>query len=186
MRFLKIIPASLLLLLLGVMPALAAEEGHHGLNWLDFALRVTTVVIVVIILWKAAGKIIAKMVNGRKEAVVKEIDDLAEQKREAQHNLTEVEHKVANLDSECKELVSEGETQAQAIRAAIVTEGRRQAEQIVAQAKAGAEQEGKSETDSIRAALADEIVAEMEKSLRLSQDDHLALIDKSLAKVVMS
>ena len=62
-----------------------------------------------------------------------------------------------------------------------------QAARIVEQAVRNAEQEGKAELETIRARMADTIVAELEKSLveRLDARTHQNLIDKSLTKVVL-
>jgi len=94
---------------------------------------------------------------------------------------------VAGVEQECEKLLADGRAQAESLKAAILADAERQAALILEQARRSAEQEGKSESDAIRAGLADEIVKAMEQGLlkRLGSAEHQKLIDKSLTKVVL-
>ncbi|WP_239446685.1 F0F1 ATP synthase subunit B [Mailhella massiliensis] len=164
----------------------SASEGH-SLPWGDFLLRVINGAIFVGIIWYAAGKLIKKFFTDRREGIVREMDDLAKRKAEAEANLAEVERRIADVEAECAKLLEEGRAQAERIKASILAEAEKQAAHIVEQAALGAEQEGKAELEAIRARMAETIVAEVKKSLldRLDAKTHQKLIDKSLTKVVL-
>ena len=77
--------------------------------------------------------------------IVREMDDLAKRKAEAEASLAEVERRIADVEAECAKLLEEGRAQAERIKASILAEAEKEAAHIVEQAKAGAEQEGKAE-----------------------------------------
>lgn len=172
-----------------VCAAFAAGHGAEGepLAWGNFALRMVNVLIFIGIIWYAAGGLIRKFFVGRRASIVQEMDDLDRLKKEAAAHLADAERRVAHVEAECAALLEEGRAQAESLRASILAEAERQAAQIVEQARRSAEQEGKAELEAIRARMADEIVAAMEKSLgsRLDAAEHQKLIDNSLTKVVL-
>ena len=185
MYCLRIFVAVCVLLLAGAGSALASDSGH--LPWGNFLLRVLNLGVVCWIIWHFAGGLIKKVIFGHRAGIVAEMDDLARQKKEAENHLVEIERKVANVEAEYTNMLAEGQAQADALKDNIIAEAKRQAEAIIAQAKRSAEQEGKSEVAAIRAQLADEIIAAVEKSLvgQIDADKHQRLIDKSLSRVVL-
>ena len=166
---------------------IACASDGHSLPWGDFLLRVINGAIFVGIIWYEASKIIRKFFTDRREGIVREMDDLARRKAEAEANLAEVERRIADVDAECTKLLEEGRAQAERIRASILAEAEKEAAHIVEQAVLAAEQEGKAELEAIRERMAETIVAEVEKSLLggLDAKTHQKLIDKSLTKVVL-
>ena len=185
MYCLRIFVAVCVALLLGAGSAMAADSGH--LPWGNFLLRVLNLAVVCWIIWHFAGKLIKKMLSGHRAGIVSEMDDLARQKREAEIHLSDIERKVADVEAEYNALLAEGQAQAMALKEGIIAEAHRQAEAILEQAKRSAEQEGKSEVAIIRAQLADEIIAAVEKKLagHIDTEKHHELINKSLSKVVL-
>lgn len=177
--------AALMAVLAASGHAMAADE--HMLAWDNFALRVLNVIIFIGIIWYAAGALIRKFFVGHREAVAREMAELERLKKEAGEHLADVEHRVAGVEQECEKLLADGRAQAESLKAAILADAERQAALILEQARRSAEQEGKSESDAIRAGLADEIVKAMEQGLlkRLGSAEHQKLIDKSLTKVVL-
>ena len=177
--------AALMVLLSVSGQALAAEE--HVLAWDNFALRVLNVIIFIGIIWYAVGALIWKFFVGHKETVASELAELERLKNEAAEHLADVERRVAGVEQECEKLLSEGRSQAESLKAAILADAEKQAARILEQARRSAEQEGRSELDRIRAGLADEIIKAMEEGLtkRLGEAEHQKLIDKSLIKVVL-
>ncbi len=166
--------------------AASASEGH-ALPWGDFLLRVINAAVFVGIIWYVAGKLIRKFFTGRREEIVREMDELANRRQEAEARLAEVESQIAGVEAECARLLEEGRAQAERMKTAILADAEKQASRIVEQAARNAEQEGKAELEIIRARMAETIVAEVEKSLveRLDAKTHQKLIDKSLTKVVL-
>lgn len=170
----------------GVASANAGAEGE-GLPWGNFLLRMVNILIFLGIIWYAVGKIIKKFFVGRRASIVTEMEELDRLKKEAVAHLAEVERRVAGVEAECRALLEEGRAQAESLKATILAEAEKQAAQIVDQARRSAEQEGKAELDAIRACMADDIVAAVEKGLveRLDAAEQQKLIDNSLTKVVL-
>lgn len=177
---------AMVLAFVGVASANAGVE-DEGLPWGNFLLRVVNILIFLGIIWYATGKIIKKFFVGRRASIVTEMEELDRLKKEAAAHLAEVERRVAGVEAECRALLEEGRAQAESLKAAILAEAEKQAAQIVEQARRSAEQEGKAELDAIRARMADDIVAAVEKGLveRLDAAEQQKLIDNSLTKVVL-
>ena len=163
-----------------------ASGGEH-IPWGDFLLRVLNAAIFLGIIWYVAGKLIKKFFVDRRAGIVREMDELALRKEEAEKRLAELEQNIANVEQECAKLLEDGKTQAENLKAKILADAEVQAAHIVEQAKVLAEQEGKAEIDAIREKMADLIVSKTEESLlkHLDAKMHQKLIDKSLTKVVL-
>lgn len=188
MRSLRKISLSLLLAPALTLPAAGsalAADGH--LDWGNLAIRTANFLIVIGIIWYAAGGKLKSFFTGRNDSIVKEMEEAARLKKEAAENLEDIERRVAHVEKECAKLLEEGKAQAEALKDSIIAEAERQAALIVAQAKQAAEQEGKNELDAIRNRLADEIVAVVEKGLKQKLDAaaQRQLMEKSLARVVI-
>lgn len=187
MRIKTVVMAFALVLLTAVVACAEPAEMEHGLAWGNFTLRLVNIFIVLGIIWYAAGGLLKKFFVGRRAAIVAEMEELGRLKKEAAAHLADVERRVAGVEAEAKALLEEGRAQAEQLRAAILADAERQAAQIMEQARRSAEQEGKAELDAIRARMADDIVAAVEKGLaeRLDPAGHQKLIDNSLTKVVL-
>lgn len=164
-----------------------AADGH-ALPWGNFALRMLNAAIFIGILWYAGGKLVKGFLAKHQAQVKEELDTAKELKEKAEKNLSLAEEKLRTVEGECAKLLEDGKKQAEAIKSAIIADAQKQAERIIEQAKLAAEQDVKSEIQKIRSKMADEIVAEMEKEIvsRLDKNEHNALIEKSLSKVVFS
>lgn len=184
----KTVAMTCALMLLTAVAAFAepGELEHEGLPWLNFALRVGNFGVFLWIIWRVAGGLIKKTFVGRRAAIVSEMEEVKRLKEEAAAHLANVEQRVAGVEAEVAALLEEGRAQAEHLKAAILAEAERQAAHIVERARRNAEQEGKAELDAIRARMADEIVAAVEKGLaeRLDPAGQQKLIDNSLTKVV--
>ena len=91
------------------------------------------------------------------------------------------------INSRVGQSLDESLAQAESVKQAVVEEAKRQAEQIVQQARRTAENEGRAMLAEVRAAIADEIVDAAEKVLaeKLTAAEHEKLITNSLNKVVL-
>ncbi|MBQ7585123.1 MAG: ATP synthase F0 subunit B [Desulfovibrionaceae bacterium] len=163
-----------------------ANEAHEP-RWGDFAYRVVNFILFFGILWYFAGKMIKNFFRGRRQGIQDTFDNLEERKKLAQQKLAEVEAHIANLEEERKAILDESRAQATALKNKIIEDAKRQAEQIVEQARLSAESEGRSLLSQVRSTMADEIVDAAEKLLRekLGDADHKKLITNSL-KVVLN
>lgn len=168
----------------GATAAWASGESHEP-RWGDFAWRVANLILFCAILWYFTGKIIKSFFKNRRQTIVDTLDDLEKRRAEAKEKLAEIETRIANLEAERKSILDESRAQAERLRAGIVEDAKRQADQIVDQAKRAAENENRAMLDQVRAAVADEIVEAAGKALRgkLTDDDHQKLISNALDKV---
>lgn len=163
-----------------------ASEGH-GYRWDDLAYRVVNIVIFVGILWYFVGGLCKKFFRGRRQEIAEGLDNLEQRRATAREELARVEQRIADLDAECRAIVDEARAQGENAKKAILEEARRQADQVLEQARLTAENEGRAVLANVRAVLADEIVTATEKALaqRLDAAAQDALITKSLNKVVL-
>lgn len=171
-----------------LMTAGTAFAAEGEMRWADFGWRVLNIVIFVAVLWKFTGKLITNFLAGRREGIQNELDDLETRRVEARKGLAEIERRIANLEDERAAILEESRMQAQAAREGILAEARRQADQILEQARRTAENEGRAMLAEVRAQIADEIADAAEKALesKLDAAKHDKLIDNSLTKVVLN
>lgn len=171
--------------------ALAADDGH-GLYtaerlW-NYAFRIVNFIIFVALLYKFGGAKIKAFFVGRRDQIKQELDDLQTRQAAAEKQLKEVETGIANMAQEKKAILDEARTQGEAIKAGIIAKAHKDAEALKAQAKLTAANEAQGAIDSIRAEMADMVVAAAEKIVaeKLSAQDHEKLVDDYLTKVVLN
>jgi len=167
--------------------AACASEGHAAPRWSDFGWRVLNFVIFAGILWYFVGGLAKRYFKNRRQGIKDSLDGLEQRRAQAKTQLAEVETRIANLNAEREAILAESRTQAEALKQGIVEEARRQAAQIVEQARLTAENEGRAVFAQVRSAIADEIVDATAKALsaRLTAEEHDKLIANSLNKVVL-
>lgn len=165
----------------------AWAAGEHAPRWGDFGWRVLNLALFVMILWYFLGGLTRRFFSARRQNIQGTLDDLEQRRARAREHLAAIEKRIANLDAEREAILLESRQQAQNLKQNILDEARRQAEQIVEQARRAAENEGRAALDNLRATIADEIVEAAEKALkgRLTAADHSRLIANSLDKVVL-
>ena len=167
--------------------AFATEEGGHAVNWKDLAFRVINVLVVLFILYKAAAKRLIAYFVGRRKGIVDDLSGHEARREAAQQSLADVEQHIANLEAERTAILDEYRAQGEMLKAEIIARAERAAAQIAEQARRSAENEAMLAVEAIRAQVAGEIVEEAERILRerLSDAEHLRLIDASLKRVVL-
>ena len=184
MRHLRILLCTLAMLLAAAGTAHAAD-GHT--NWPDLGWRVITAAAVVFIIYKAAGKMIAGALSGRRQGIAQELDDLETRKEKARADLLDVEKRIANLERERKAILKEYEARGEALKAEIVAKAETTAAQIMTQAKQTAQNEIDGALAAMREDLAEKIVAAASESITgsLTAKDQEKLLDSVLNKVVL-
>lgn len=175
-----------LLVLAWADPSLASE-GHGEPRWGDFAWRILNLILFCGILWYFTGNLIKRFFHNRKQTIQDTLDQLEVRREDAKKRLAEIETRIANLESERQTILDESRAQADRLKKGIVDDARRQAEQIVEQARRAAENESRAKLDEVRASVANEIIETAAKALRgqLTEQDHDKLIANSLDKVVL-
>ncbi len=180
--------APALALVLFATAAFAAEEGGHGVDWKNLIFRIINIIVVLAILYKAAGKKLAAFFSKRRKDIVEDFSSHEARRENARLALVDVERRIANLEVERKAILDEYRAQGEMLKAEIIARAEQAAAQITEQARRGAENEAMQALETIRAQVAGEIVEEAEKLLRerLSAEDHMRLIDASLKRVVLN
>ncbi len=167
----------------------AAGHGEsHALPWGNYIGRVINLIIVIGIIWYAAGKKIKVFFGGRRKQIKQDLEDLEARKNEAAKKLKDVEQSIANLSQEKQSILDEAKKQGDALKEAIIEKAKKDAIQLTEQAKRSAEFEAKAAVDDLRAQMADLVVEAAIKLVqdKLSDKDHEKLVDEYLTKVVLN
>jgi F-type H+-transporting ATPase subunit b len=165
----------------------SARSGTHSPAWGDLGWRLLTFGFFVGILWWAAGDKLLAALGSRRAAIAGELDALELAKRQAERQLRDVSERIAELETQRREILEEGRARAEALGREIVVQAERQAEEVLAQARRTAENEARALVLSLRVRMADEVVSAVERGLsgQLDAGGHDRLIDKALRKVVL-
>ena len=172
--------------------AFAATGEAHGVftadNVKDYGLRIVNFIIFLALLYKFGGAKIKEFFVGRRDGIKQELDDLQTRQADAEKKLKEVEASIANMAQEKQAILDEAKQQGEALKEAIIAKGHKDAETMKEQAKRTASNEAQAAIKTIRAEMADMVVAAAEKIVaeKLSADDHDKLVDDYLTKVVLN
>ncbi|MBG0790160.1 MAG: F0F1 ATP synthase subunit B [Desulfovibrionaceae bacterium] len=172
--------------------AFASAEGGHALftaeNVKDYGLRTLNFLIFAWLIYKFAGAKVRDFFVGRRDGIKQELDDLQARQAEAEKKLKDVEASIANMAQEKQKILDDAKAQGETIKAAIIEKGRKDAEALTEQAKRTASNEAQAAIQTIRAEMADLVVAAAEKIVteKLSAEDHDKLVDDYLTKVVLN
>ncbi len=149
--------------------------------------RVINFIIFISILYYAGGKKLFTFFPGRSKEIESELSDLDQRRKEAEEKLAEVEKSIANLEQEKAGLIEQAKSQGEAMKAEIIAKAEAAAVQIREQAHVSAQQEVRQALEEIRADLADNVVQAAEAMIKkkLKAEDHKALINDSLTRVVL-
>lgn len=175
------------MVLLAVGVASASGGSDQQSPAMNLFWRLLNLAVVVGIIWKLAGKQIAKFFTGRRDGIAHELDDLETRKEKARQELMDVEKRIANLENERKAILADYEARGEALKAAIIAKAEESAQQIMTQAKQTAQNEIDNALAAMRDELADKIVDAASASISgtLSEKDHEKLLNGFLNKVVL-
>lgn len=124
----RFLPCMLIIFYLLIDPAFAAEETSAWRSTYDEVMRWVNFAIFVLVIVKYARKPLADFLNGRKEEVAEEIEQVDSQKRQAEEAVEKV---AAQLDQSSRRL--------EEIKSRIVNQGENRKAQIIAEAQAESE-----------------------------------------------
>jgi F-type H+-transporting ATPase subunit b len=166
----------------------ASAGGEFHYNWWDFLLRIINIAIFIAVLYYLLHKKIRSFFGGRRETIEHQLTDLSDRKSQAHTRLEEVEEKISDLEQERARILADYKAQGETIRDSIIKNAEASAEQIKAQAKTTAAQEAKQAVENLRAEMAEMVVDSAQHILeeKLTTEEHEALIDKYLNKVVLN
>jgi F-type H+-transporting ATPase subunit b len=170
---------------------LGATDGGHGdagaKGWVATdTYRVMNFVVLLILLIVLLRKPISQALNGRIKGIQDQLNDLEEKKREAENQLAEYNEKLALLDKQAEDIVSEYLKQGNEAKARILEEAKRAAEKIEAQAQKNIEQEFNAAKEKLQVEVFDKALAQAEDMIKqnISSEDQDRLVDEYLNKVV--
>lgn len=169
-----------------VVAFIAGRGSHEPL--VDLGFRLLNLALFIGLIVYLAGARIAGALRGRTAGIAKEISSLEDARAQAMRNIKEVEARIAGLNDERQSILASYRSQGEALKHEIISKAEKAAAQIVAQAKASAQNEMDKAVETLRAEIAEEIIAAAEKLLaeRLNAGEHENLINKSLTKVVLN
>jgi F-type H+-transporting ATPase subunit b len=171
---------------LGNALASEAEEGHHHLNWTDFAYRTAAFVIVVGILVKLLRKPAVNFLRSRREEIRRLLAELEAKTAEARSEHARVQAKLTSLEEETKRIVDELIAEGEAEREKIIRTAHREAEYIQQQAQIAIEQEIQAARDALKDEVADLAVAAAHDLIgkEIKAEDQRRLVQEFMTNVV--
>jgi F-type H+-transporting ATPase subunit b len=163
-----------------------AQDGGHGLNWFDFALRTGNFAILAFILYKLLSKPISNFLVSRREDIQKLLADLEAKRREAEEVSAQYRARLAALDVETRKIVDELLAEGESEKSKILAAAEKQAEYIRQQAQLAAQQEVKVARDKLQEEIAELSIAAAEEILRkkIKADDQDRLVKDFMTRVV--
>lgn len=174
----------------GVIYASGGGGGHQTSSLsheklMDLLWRVMNFTGLVIILVMALKKPLANALNGRRQAIARQFEELDIQKAEAERKYREYEAKLASLDAEVKNIIDAAVAQGETEKKRIIEEANRAAGDIKRQAEMAVQYELAAAKRRLRAEVADQAVemAEQLISKNLQESDQIRLVENYLEKV---
>ena len=185
-----ILAAVLVILAFSAGPAFCAggghgEEGAKGWVATD-TYRVMNFGVLAVALVFLLRKPVKKALGARIEGIREQLQELEARKGEAEKQLAEYNEKLARLDQEAEQIVSNYIEQGKEAKARIIEEAKASAEKLEEQAKRAIEHEFKKAKEKLKAEVAEQSLAKAEELIqaRITGDDQEKLVDEYLEKVV--
>lgn len=175
------------------MPVWASSEGggHGGGGFnkkADLLYRFINFAVLLGALIFLLRKPMGKALDGRRQGIRDQLDDLERQKQEAQKKLAEYKGKLNLLQEEVEKIVADYVKEGEAAKEKIIAEAKGAAEKLQKQAKKNIEHEFQKARQELRAAVAEQAVAMAEELIKrnVTDEDHERIIDEYLKKVVVA
>jgi F-type H+-transporting ATPase subunit b len=175
------------LVLLMVPGAYAAADGESGpTNWLDFAMKVVNMVVLVGFLYWLLAKKIKEFFVGRQEGIKTTLEQARIAKEEAEQKYKEYTDKLEKATEEIAGISDMIRAQGQAEKERIIEDARKAAEKMKEDTQARVEQELKQAGNLLRAEAVKLSVEMAEELLKrnITGADHDAMVKDYLDKVV--
>lgn len=184
----KNVPLILALLLVAAIIFNLADPMNFHPDLKNQVWRVINFVIFLAILYYAGGRKLFTFFPSRSREIETELNDLDDRRKNAEKRLAEVEQSITNLEEEREHILAQAKSQGETLKADIIARAESAAEIIKQQAKISAEQEAKFALEEIKAELAEKVTEAAEAMIRkkLKAEDHKALINDSLTRVVLN
>jgi len=160
-------------------------EGGH-LNWWDFTLRLMNFAIMLGLLVYLLKKPISGFFVSRRDNIQNTLAELEAKKLEAEKTCAEYQAKLATLDKEVGQILTEYIQEGETEKRKILEAAEKQAEYLKQQAQLTIQQEVKSARESLQEEIAELTVTAAEELLRknIKAKDQDRLVKEFIAKVV--
>jgi F-type H+-transporting ATPase subunit b len=154
----------------------------------DIIYRIMNFALLVGVIFFLTRKPVGKALEARRQGIKDELEDLENQKEEAQKQLAETKQKVSNLDAEVERIMAEYVQMGEAARTRILDEARASADKLQEQAKKNIEYEFASAKQQLMAEMAEQAVGMAEELIKknIQDQDQERIIDEYLEKVVVA
>jgi F-type H+-transporting ATPase subunit b len=184
--------AAVLLLLMygGVALGASGGEGGHGAEpkgWVKTdTYRVMNFAVLAIGLFLILKKPVKQALGDRISGIKEQLEDLEAKKSAAEKELAEYNEKLALLDKEAEDLITEYIKQGEDAKARILEEAAANAEKLEEQAKKNIEHEFNQAKVKLKKEIVEEALIKAETLIKekISADDQEKLVDEYLEKVV--
>jgi F-type H+-transporting ATPase subunit b len=142
-------------------------------------------VILFIVLWRFAFPPITGMLEKRSDTIRESLEKAEQTRIDAEKMLEEYKAQIAEARQESGRIVEQGRQVAESMKDEIVAKARTEAEDIVAKAKESIEAEKRAAMADLQKQVADLSIDVAGKVIgkTLSREDHLALVQQTLAEV---
>lgn len=184
-----------LLVILSVLLAFgavwASSEGGHG----DSAGKVKDLIWRIMNFAVLAGALIfllrkplAKGLESRRQGIRDQLDDLEQQKQDAEKTVAEYKTKLSRLDKEVEKIMAEYIKEGEVAKAKIIEEAKVAAEKLQEQAKKNIEQEFQKARQELKAEMSEQAVSMAEALIKkkIKDEDQERIIGEYLTKVVVA
>ncbi len=176
-----------MVIFIGTAPVLAASGGEGGVHWqkTDWA-RVLNFSILAVALFIVLRKPIGQALNNRIRGIKEELEDLESRKSQAEMQLADYKNKLALLDREAEQIVTEYIRQGEEAKARILKEASAAADKLKEQARKNIDHEFAQAKLELQSEIVDKALAKAEDVIRkqIEDADQERLVDDYLAKVV--
>jgi len=181
----------ILSVLLAFGAAWASSEGGHGDSAgkvKDLIWRTMNFVVLAGGLIFLLRKPLAQALESRRQGIRDELDDLENQKADAEKQLAEYKAKLARLDKEIDKIVAEYVKDGEAVKAKIIEEAKVAAEKLQELAKKNIEHEFQKARQALKAEMAEQAVSMAEALIKkhIKDEDQERIVDEYLTKVVVA
>jgi F-type H+-transporting ATPase subunit b len=167
----------------------ASGGGEGGMDKTkDLIWRIMNFVVLAGVLVILLRKPLAKALEGRRQGIKDQLDDLERQKQEAEKQLGEYQEKLNRLEQEIGKIVADYIKDGEAAKAKIIDAAKASAEKLQDQAKKNIEHEFEKARKALRADMADQAVAMAEAVIKknINDEDQKRIISEYLTKVVVA
>lgn len=160
----------------------AVANSWSGKDWE----RVMNFTVLVVALFFAVRKPVSEALNNRIVSIKNQLEELEAKKIEAEKTLVEYEKKIATLDDEVEQILSQYREQGEAAKLRILEKAAASAEKMKEQAKRNIENEFSAAKQQLQAEMMTKALEKAEELIRksISSEDQDNLIDDYLKKVV--